>query len=256
MSLIGIVKNLLNLQKKIDTRILPSQGLFYEDDFEIWIKKANMEDIIEYEFNFIKDDIGVIINKVKRVVDKNLIFSYGYTFDDLKSIDIIFLFLEIVKFTKGTGVKLTYIDEITSKEEIIEFGHNNFNYFEIDDRVMKCYDSENKHFFIDGYKYSLPSIGVENSLTNFLIHKSGAPDAFKYNNYFYDFTYFLDKKNMLSFDEIENLIQIFNYDLEQSELTKITKILKMFLPIQNYTLIKNGKIIEITSKIDLEKIWK
>jgi hypothetical protein len=256
MSLVGLVKNLLNLQKKIDPKILPSQGLFYQDDFELWIKKANMEDIIEYEFNYIKDDIGVIINKVKRVVEKNLIFSYGYSFDDLKSIDIIFLFLEIVKFTKGEGVKLNYIDEETSKEEVIEFGHNNFNYFHIGDKMMKNYNPENKEFLIDGYKYSLPSIGVENSLTNFLIHKSNDPEAYKYNNYFYDFTYFLGNKNMLSFDEIENLIQIFNYDIEQSELIKINKILKTFLPIQNYSLIKNGRIIEITSKIDLEKIWK
>ena len=42
MSLIGLVKNLLNLQKKLDPCILPSQGLFYKDDFEIWIKKADV----------------------------------------------------------------------------------------------------------------------------------------------------------------------------------------------------------------------
>ena len=38
MNLLNLVKNLLNLQKKIDKKELPSQGLFYKDDFEIIIK--------------------------------------------------------------------------------------------------------------------------------------------------------------------------------------------------------------------------
>jgi len=121
---------------------------------------------------------------------------------------------------------------------------------------MKYYDEVNQQFNINGYKYSLPSIGVENSLTNFLISKSDSPDAPKYNNYFYDFTYFLGDKTQLSFDEIENLIQIFNYDIDKDELIKINEIMNTFMPIQSYSLTKNGRVIEISSKIDLEKIWK
>jgi hypothetical protein len=256
MSLIGLVKNLLNLQKKLDPCILPSQGLFYKDDFEIWIKKADVEDIVEYEYNYIKDNLGVVIHKVKQLVENNLILSYGYSFDDIKSIDIIFLFLEIVKFTKGESIKLSYVDEDTGHDDIIEFGHNNFNYFNIDDSLMKYYDESTQQFDINGYRYSLPSIGVENSLTNFLISKADDPNANKYNNYFYDFTYFLGDKTQLSFDEIDNLIQIFNYDIEKSELDKVNKIMKTFIPIQSYSLTKNGRVIEISSKIDLEKIWK
>lgn len=256
MSLIKLVKNLLNLQRKLDTRILPSQGLFYKDDFEIWIKRADVEDIVEYEYNYTKDNLGIIIHKVKKIVEKNIILSYGYSFDDIKSIDIIFLFLEIVKFTKGESVKLDYVDEETGHDDVIEFGHNNFNYFEISDELMKYYDIESQQFIIDGYKYSLPSIGVENSLTNFLISKSDDPNAIKYNEYFYDFTYFLGDKNHLSFSEIDNLIQIFNYDIDQSELKKINNIMITFMPIQSYSLTKNGRVIEISSKIDLEKIWK
>jgi hypothetical protein len=256
MSLIGLVKNLLNLQKKLDPCILPSQGLFYKNDFEIWIKKADVEDIVEYEYNYIKDNLGVIIHKVKSLVEKNIILSYGYSFDDIKSIDIIFLFLEIVKFTKGESIKLSYVDKETGHESIIEFGHRNFNYFNISDDIMKYFDEVNKQFIIDGYKYSLPSIGVENSLTNFLISKSDSIDANKYNNYFYDFTYFLGDKTQLSFDEIDNLIQIFNYDIDKAELSKINEIMKTFMPIQSYSLTKDGNVIEISSKIDLEKIWK
>jgi len=53
MNLVNLLKGLLNLQKKIDIKILPSQGLFYKDDFEITIKKADVEDII---LNFIRHD--------------------------------------------------------------------------------------------------------------------------------------------------------------------------------------------------------
>jgi hypothetical protein len=222
MNLLNLIKGILNLEKEIDSKILPSQGLFYKDDFKIKIKKADIEDIIEYEHNYIKDNLGLIIHKVKRIVEKNLILPRGYIFEDLKSIDIIFLFLEIVRFTKGESIKFLYIDE-WGKEDIVEFNSNNFNYFFIDDKLMKYYNNKEKCFEIEGYKYSLPSIGVENSLTNFLLSKLDKPNAVKYNDYFYDFTYFLQNKNRLSFNEIENLIQIFNFDIENSESEKILK---------------------------------
>jgi len=81
-------------------------------------------------------------------------------------------------------------------------------------------------------------------------------DSNKYNDYIYDFTYFLSGKNYLTFDEIENLITIFNQDLDKDELEKIKEIVETFLPLQKYSLTKASKIIEINSKIDLEKIWK
>mgnify|MGYP000182423732 CR=1 FL=1 len=67
MNLTNLLKTILNLQKKLDISILPSQGLFYKDDFEIYIKKADLEDIIEYVHNYIKDDLGSIIYKLKKI---------------------------------------------------------------------------------------------------------------------------------------------------------------------------------------------
>lgn len=256
MSLINIIKELINLQKKIDKKTLPSQGLFYKDNFEIWIKKADIVDIIEYEHNYIKDDPGVVINKIKTIVEKNIILSSGFSFEDIKSVDIVFLFLEIVKFTKGKSIRIRYFNDEIGKEDTIEFNSNHFNYFIIDDRIMKFYDKENKLFNIDGYKYTIPTIGVENCLTNFLISKSYEPDAIKYNYLSYDFTYFLGDKNVITFSEIDNLIQIFNYDMEDSEKRKVRNIIKTFSPIQKYSLKRNGRVIDINSKIDLEKIWK
>jgi hypothetical protein len=73
--LMDLLRGLLNLTKKIDTKILPSQGLFYRDDFEISIKRADIEDIIEYEHNYIKDNVGVVISKLKHLVEKNIKIS-------------------------------------------------------------------------------------------------------------------------------------------------------------------------------------
>lgn len=256
MSLTNIIRGILNTQKKINLKELPSQGLFYKDDFELSIKKANIEDIIEYEYNYEKDDLGLVITRIKKIVERGAILSNGYSFSDIKSIDIVFLFLEIVKFTNGNPVVLTYFDDIKGSEESISFDSKNFNYFKLSSKIMSKYDKESKEFIIDGFKYSAPSIGAENCLTQFLISKAGDLNAIKYNNYSYDFLYFLGHKKNITFNEIENLIQIFNFDLQENELKSIKKITKDLSIISRYSLIRDNKVIDVSAKIDLEKIWK
>ena len=256
MNLLNAIKIIFNFQRKLNIKHLPSQGLFYKDDFEIYIKKADIQDIIEYEHDYVKDNLGLIIEKLKKVVEKNITLSLNYTFQDIKSIDVIFIFFEIVNFTKGKTISLNYFNEEKGKEEIIEFSHKYFNYFTFDNELKSAYNEKEKEIKIDGYKYTLPTIGVENCLTNFLITKSILPDSEKYNSLNYNFTYFLGQKNKISFGEIENLIQIFNYDMDKSEIKKVANIVKRLSPIQRYTLRKGNKVIDINSKINLEKIWK
>lgn len=255
MNLMNILRGVLNYQKKIDIKRLPSQGLFYNDDFQLSIKKAEIEDIIEYENKYVKDDFSVIIEQLKNIVRKNCIFSNEYEFNDLKSIDIIFLFIEIVKYTKGRPIDLTYFNDESGKDDIIEFSSDYFNYFELDN-LMSNYDSESKQFIIDDFKFSLPSIGVENSITNFLFSKINDKEIEEYNYYSYDFMFFLGNKKNITFNEIENLIHIFNFDIDDKTKKKIKKIIKMFLPFQKYSLKKGNRIIDIDSKINLEIIWK
>lgn len=256
LSVYNILKDLIFYQKKIDKSKLPSQSLFYKDDLNIFIKRAKEEDINEYERNFVKNNLGLIIQKVKQIVENNIILSKGYLFEDLKSIDVVFIFLEIVKYTKNQSIVINYVDEINNKLDDIEFNQTTFNYHKLSDEVMKNYNREEKNFKLNGYTYTLPSIGVENSLTFFLFHKSTSQDSHVYHNLFYDFTYFVGDKNFLTFQEIENLIQIFNQDIEKEELEKVKKTLEVFIPLQKYSLIKDGKQIDINSKIDLENIWK
>lgn len=254
--MIDFLRELFVKKVKLDTKVLPSQGLFYKPDFEISIKKASKEDILDYEKNYVKDDIGIVIYLIKKIVEKNIKLSDGYVYDDIKSIDIIFIFLEIVKITKGRPILLKYYDNVNKSEGEIEFGSKYFNYYRFSKKILGYYDKIDRSFTIDDYKYTLPSIGVENSLTNFLILKSNEVDSAAYNNYNYDFTYFLGNKNLLNYKEIENLIQIFNFDMDDEEKLKLKSVIKTFLPLQRYSLKKDGKIVEMNSKINLCKIWK
>ena len=127
--MIDFFRELFVKRVKVDTKILPSQGLFYKKDFEINIKKASKEDILDYEKNYVKDDIGTVIYLIKKIVEKNIKLSGGYVYEDIKSIDIIFIFLEIVKITKGKPINLLYFDKETDSEGKIEFGSKNFNCF-------------------------------------------------------------------------------------------------------------------------------
>jgi hypothetical protein len=254
MKIVKFFKNLFTKAKRIDLKILPSQGYFYDDNFSISIKKANLEDISEYEVDFIRDDLSLILRKIKRVVKKNIIIKGKYSFEYIKSIDIIFIFFEIVKLTKNKGIDINYFDEY-GNNLLINFGPNTFNYYNFNN-IISNWDSKTREFLVNGYKYSLPSMGVENSLTQFLINKSYEEDSEKYNGYKYSFVYFVGSKENLTTEEIENLIQIFNYDMDSDEIEKIENIIKVFSSLQRYTLKKGDKIIEITSRINLETIWK
>jgi len=256
MRLTDFIKGIFTKKKKIDVKILPSQGLFYKEDFKISIKKVTKKDILEYEDRYDREDLGLILARLKRIVENNIILSKGYTFKHIKSIDVIFIFLEIVKFTKNKPVQLEYFNDEIGAIDKIDFDEKNFNYCKLSDEVMKKWDAEERCFIIKGYKFSLPSIGIENSLTNFLIKKSYEEDSSNYNEYNYNFTYFLGDKAFINFDEIENLIQIFNFDMEPEEFEKTNDLVKMFIPLQRYSLVKNNKIIEMSSKINLEEIWK
>ena len=254
MKIVQFFKNLFVKAKRLDLKILPSQGYFYDDDFSISIKKAKLEDINEYEVDFIREDLSLILRKVKRVVKKNVLITDGYNFEYIKSIDIIFIFFEIVKLTKNKKIDINYFDEYGSELKV-DFSTKSFNYYNFDN-IVSNWNKKTKEFLVNGYKYSLPSMGVENSLTQFLINKSYEDGSEKYNEYKYSFVYFVGNKEYLTTDEIENLIQIFNYDLDSDEVEKIENIIKVFSSLQRYTLKKGDKIIEITSRINLQTIWK
>lgn len=248
--ILELLNSIINKKRKINIKELPSQGLFHSKDFSLSIKRASEEDINHYIKHIDNKSISVIINLIKYVVKNNTTLPKGYYFCDIKSIDIIYIFLEIVKYTTNRPIF------IKSKDYIIEFDSKNFVYFfDKNKDILNFYNKENRNFYMDGYHFTLPSIGVEDSLTNYLIKKIDIDNETIYSEYYYDFTYFLGNKNKLDLEEIENLIQIFNYDLDTEESKKIKKIVELFIPIQKYKLIYNNQTVDLTSKVDLVKIW-
>ena len=254
-SIFQILGSILNNTFELDIKKLPSQGYFYPSDLEIEIRKAKIEDIIEYEFNFKPDNVLEIIEIIKSFVKKNILFSKDYKFEDLKSIDIIFIFLEIVKFTNNRPIKISYFDSTTKQPTEIDFSHKLFNYFNFKE-FKDFYNYDYLGFEIDGYKFSMPSIGVENSVTQFLLNKINDNNSEYYNQQSYDFLFFLGDKNFLTEEEIENLILIFNQDLDELERQKIKTIIAKFQSLIGYTIRINDKIIDLKSNLDLANIWK
>ena len=254
MGLFEIIQGLLIETRVIDTKDLPSQGVFYKDDFNIKIKKADIGDIIEYEHKFNKNDLLSSIECIKNVVANTTIMSKGYTCDDIKSVDIIFVFLEIVKFTTGRDLLVPYING-EGNECFITFDTEHFKYYDFS-QIEKYYDYETREYVVDDYRFSLPSIGVESSLTNYLFSKSASDEITKLNKMSYDFMYFLGYKTSLTFYEIDNLIQIFNFDLDECEIKRVSAIVNMFSGIVSYTLLDGNITIDIKSKLNLQDIWK
>lgn len=253
MGILGVIKSLLQQTKIVDLEKLPSQGIFYPKDFEIKLKKVNLEDIIEYEVNFDNDNLFGAIEAIKKIVRKNLIFNNNYNFFDVKSVDIVYLFFELVSFTNKKPIRIPFFDDGSGKEILLDFTPENFNYFDFSNWENQIVENQ---ISIEGYKFSWPTIGVENCLTQFLLDKSFKQDSQEWNNHNYDFIFFLGNKNNLTFEEIENLVTIFNYELENSELDKIKKIVQTFSGVVGYTLKKGSRLIDLKSKLDLKTIWR
>lgn len=245
----GIINSLVLATKEINVKELPTQGLFYPKNFKLAIKKASIDDVLLYNFNYIKDDISVILSETKRIIKNNIILPKKYKYEDLKSNDLLYIFFEIVKFTMSRDIMVPY-EDILGRTSYVAFNTENFNYF--DYNSMKCdYNEKTREFEKDGYRFSLPSVGVENCLVDYLYTLEEKKDIDKN----YDFIFFLGNKNKLKKSEIENLITIFNDDLDEKEKEKVNKIVKLIYPSIGYSLKSGNKIISLDLKIDFEKLF-
>ena len=253
--ILDIINSISSNYKKIEVKELPTQGFFYKNDFLMEIRKASYEDIIEYNFNYFKDEdgyanIGIILYEIYKIVKRNTKFSNNYTFEDIKSNDILYIFFEIVKYTMDKDVLVPF-DELFGVQTYAKFTNKTYNYFDYKTLGFD-YNEETKEFLHSGYSVSMPSIGVQNCLVDYVYEKELAKENTKLN---YDFLFFLGNKNYLSDDEIDNLITIFNYDLDDKEIRVIRDIVyKMASAVPN-TLKMGNKIISVDTNVDFENLF-
>ena len=233
----------------IDVTELPSMGMFYPQDFTITYKKATDDDISQYESKYIIDDYITILSIIKLVVNANIKLSNNYKFEQIKSIDMLYLFLSIVKYTKGKDISMSY-----DNTDII-FNQENFKYFNIPLKYNNAYDSNTLEFVYDGFRYSLPSSGAEGSISRFIsdMHRVGRLAEFE--NSSYDFMYFLGGRTQLNNNEIENLLSIFNDEMTPSDMNIISMLIKDFKGLTKYSLMYNNLIIPFDGS-GLGDIWK
>jgi hypothetical protein len=246
---------MLSTVQRIDVKKLPSMGLFYKDDMRITIKKASPVHRVTYSQGIDVTDSMSVSQGIKYIVKNCTLFSDGYTFNDIRSCDIMFIFLKIVSFTNGQPLVVTHLSKNTRTTKKVEFNEDNFNYFDIPDEIMKNYDSVNKVFFVDGYGYSPPTVGVESCLTDFFINAHMYENTEFFENAEYDFIYFLRDKTSLDYSEIENLVWAFNHDLDDDEQIKVRKIIHIFKEFTGYSLLCGDEKVSLASKIDLGDVW-
>lgn len=255
MQLFTILKGLLSTKKKIELETLPSCGVFYNEDFEIHIRRATMDEIVDYEVNLNIQNFYSVLESIKKIVRDCTSYSKNYTYEDLKSIDVVWIFMEIVKYTNNSPITIDYFDKSEEKIKNIEVSVENFNYFKYQ-KYLNKYNKEERCFEINGYKFTLPTSGVENSLTKFLSENSNNSKYKKYLDYDYSFIYFLGQRNKLDSDEIKNISHIFNEEMDRYESEKVANIIQQFSKWPRYTFKVGKKVYEITSKIDLKNIFR
>jgi hypothetical protein len=247
MDIFKIFDSLLNKEKELDLKKLPSMGIFYKDDFSIKIRKTNKIDIKKYTDNFEKNVI-VILNNIKILVNNSITLPQTYTINDIKSIDIMYIFFKIVEYTTGNDIPIIHKG---NRIGLIE----NFYNFEIPEECNKYYNKEDRQFVIDDWRFSLPCIGIEKCVTEFLLKKDIVGQSIFYTGLNWNFMYFLSNKSYLSDDEIENLLTIFSKELSDEDKKITNDIIEKFSGFMKYKIKYGNELISIDNNIELHYIF-
>tara|TARA_X000000368_G_C22879814_1_gene644761 strand:+ start:77 stop:847 length:771 start_codon:yes stop_codon:yes gene_type:complete len=255
MNIFGIINKFKNKPKKINVKELPSRGFFYKDDFDIYITKCSKDYINQYKKNIDTTNISKILKRVTRVIIDHTSYSKGYSYKNIISIDLLFIFLEIVKHTNDKDIFLNHYDDIKKENIKIKLNEETFDYYQPNEKIMSHYNNKEKCFELNGYMVSSPTTGVEEDLTQFLNSISSIPGSEKFNGYNYNFLYVLGNKTSIEISELTNLIQIFSEDITKEEKNNLQKAIDKIMPIQKYKILYNGDSIPISAKLDLSVIF-
>ena len=229
----------------IPINILPSQGYFYPDGLEIYLEKGSDEDRESYLNGFYNSTIFGITDTIKSILIKKVTFNQkNFTFEKVKAIDILFIFIEFIKYTTDKPV---YFNSV-------EFNKDNFIYFDFKE-FENNYDEKEKCFTFNNWKYSLPTIGIESSLGKFSYEITMRGQSSKYENKNYNFIYFLSDKTSINFDKMVDLINLYD-ELSDENKEEIQIIVDKFSKSGIYFLLESGKKpIRINSNM-LQNAWK
>ena len=229
----------------IDINKLPSQGYFYPDDLEIYLQKGNIDDHIIYHQGIGKySNVFGFISTIKHILSNRVRFNLpDFSFNKVRAIDIFFIFIIFIKHTTG---KKIYFNNI-------EFKCDNFIYFNFS-RYIENYNNVGKTFDFGEWSFSLPSIGIETSLSEFSheIRIRGLSDIYKNRNY--NFIYFLGSRTSVGYENMINIIELFE-DLSNDNQNEVNDIVNKFEKSGLYYLVELDVESLRVNPLSLKEIW-
>jgi hypothetical protein len=148
-----------------------------------------------------------------------------------------------VKFTTGEKVYFSGV----------EFIPNNFMYFNFEE-YAEYYEETTREYIFDGWRFSLPSIGIESSLNKFSYEITIKGELKKYQNSNYNLIYFLGNQHKLNYGEMLNIIHAMD-DLSKKDESYINEIVEKFSNVGIYLLISEGSDPVKISPNMIKEIW-
>lgn len=228
--------------KEVDLSLLPTRGIFYPTDFKLYIKKASELNIIEYETHLEVENPQSIIACVTQIVEECTFGSHS--FETIKHNDAVHLFFQIVEFTKKTPIYMN-IDGV--KINVLkDFKH--FDYSAYD------YDEKSREIIKNGYRFSMPSIGVDHDTLNFILFADkNCPHYLDYN---FLHLFLTGNKTALSFENSMKLLDIFE-SMDKYDIKEIEEGVEILNKGAIYSAYKDGKTYHIgKDTLDFSGIWK
>jgi len=172
--------------KPMPVENLPSQGRFYPDDVLLEIRAAEVSEIRHFSTLDENDPLDMD-DKLNMIIDKCMRIRWNgkqMTWKDLKEEDRFYLIFAIreLTFQKGENKLMlpiqcgiscagdgSFKDKIEIKKEI-------FDYYTIEDKLMRFYDKEEKCFVINSPKVGVirlyvPSLGVTSFIKSYMRRK-------------------------------------------------------------------------------------
>ena len=230
--------------KTINIKYLPSQGYFYPPNLKMTMYSGKDVDHEYFLKNLKNSNIFGIIETVKYVLNKRIkIEAKNFSFEQIRAIDLFYIFINFVKFTTGERIYFSGV----------EFISNNFMYFNFEE-YAEYYEETTREYIFDGWRFSLPSIGIESSLNKFSYEITIKGELKKYQNSNYNLIYFLGNQYKLNYEEMLNIILIMD-DLSKKDKSYINEIVEKFSNVGIYLLISEGSVPVKISPNMIKEIW-
>lgn len=230
--------------KSINISKLPSQGYFYPMGLKLDIERGTKEDKEYYLNNLNNTNVLGFTEIVKNILKSRVNINLeSFKFDSIKTIDIFYMFILFIEHTENRKIKFN---------EIV-FNSDNFIYFDFE-KYHENYDSTRREFKFNGWRFSLPSVGIESSLNRFSYEITIRGELEKYQNSNFNLIFFLGDRNSLTYEEIINIVEIME-DLYTDDLNYINEIVSKFTSVGVYLLISEGKDPVRVSSNMVKEIW-